>query len=251
MNEEKIFAPKKEHRFYGRRKGKKLKDSRVSLLENFLPKVKLRSFTENEVVKAETLFDIPVKEAWLEIGFGGGEHIAEQSRRNPDVGFIGAEVFINGIASLMVHLTGMELRGDVDPDNIPLKEGRVDNVRVYNEDARDLFPHFADGSFNRIYVLFPDPWPKRKHRDRRFIGPKNLPILARMLKSGGELRVASDDMNYIRWSLEHLMKSELFEWTAKNADDWRNPPSDWVNTRYELKALGKGKKPVYLVFRKK
>jgi len=239
-----------DYRFYGRRKGKKLKPSREVLLESFLPKVRLPDLTDGQNVKPASCFPLPVQSVWLEIGFGGGEHLAEQSRRYPQIGFIGAEVFLNGVTSLLTHLTGMERRGDID-ENIGLAEGRVDNVRVYDEDVRDILPRFQAGSFERIYVLFPDPWPKRRHADRRFIGPRNLPVLARLLKSGGELRVASDDMNYIRWSLEHLMKSPDFEWTAQSADDWRKPPADWVNTRYEMKALAKGKKPVYLIFKRK
>lgn len=239
-----------DYRFYGRRKGKKLKPSREVLLASFLPKVRLSDMEGKQNVDPASCFSLSVGSVWLEIGFGGGEHLAEQSRRHPETGFIGAEVFLNGVTSLLTHLTGMERRGDVD-ENIGLAEGRVDNVRVYDEDVRDILPCFKAGSFERIYVLFPDPWPKRRHADRRFIGPGNLPVLARLLKSGGELRVASDDMNYIRWSLQHLMDSDDFEWTAQTADDWRKPPADWVNTRYEMKALAKGKKPVYLVFKRK
>lgn len=243
-------APRKEHRFYGRRKGKKLKESRVVLLESFLPKVSLPSFEKDDVCDPASLFPFVPEQVWLEVGFGGGEHLAGQALRHPSVGFIGAEVFLNGITSLLVHLTGMEKRGDVDPETVGLQEGRADNVRVYADDVRDLFPHFKDGSFDRIYVLFPDPWPKNRHSDRRFIGPKNIPVLARLLKKGGELRVASDDMTYIRWTLQHLTDSDDFEWTAETADDWRKPPVDWVNTRYEQKALAKGKKPVYLIFKR-
>lgn len=241
----------KEYRFFGRRQGKKLKTSRVVLLDSFLPKVRLRAFEKGEVVDPAREFPFPVSETWLEVGFGGGEHLAEQSRRRPETGFIGAEVFVNGVTSLLAHLSGTEGKGNLDPERTGLAEGRVDNVRVYNEDVRDLFKHFKDASFDRIYVLFPDPWPKNKHSDRRFIGPKNLPVLARLLKSGGQLRIASDDMNYIRWSLEHLMKSADFEWMAGCADDWRKPPADWVPTRYEQKALAQGKKPVYLTFKRR
>ena len=241
----------KEKRFFGRRKGKKLKASRVVLLDSFLPKVRLRHFEASETVDPAGEFPFTPEDVWLEVGFGGGEHLAEQSRRRPDTAFIGAEVFVNGVTSLLAHLSGTEGKGDFDGETVSLAAGRVDNVRVYDEDVRDLFSHFKDASFGRIYVLFPDPWPKKKHRDRRFIGPKNLPVLARLLKSGGELRIASDDMKYIRWSLEHLMKSSDFEWTARRADDWRTPPSDWVPTRYEQKALAQGKKPVYLTFRRK
>ena len=240
----------KEYRFYGRRKGKKLKHSREILLDSFLPKVHLPDIAGQKEVDPASCFSLPLKSFWLEVGFGGGEHLAEQSRCRPETGFIGAEVFLNGVTSLLTHLTGTERRGDVD-ENIGLVAGRVDNVRVYDEDVRDILPCFKAGAFERIYVLFPDPWPKRRHADRRFIGPGNLPVLARLLKSGGELRVASDDMNYIRWSLQHLMAFPDFEWTARTADDWRKPPADWVNTRYEMKALAKGKKPVYLIFKRK
>lgn len=237
----------KENRFFGRRKGKKLNPSREVLYEHFLPKVRLKPLRENERVAAADLFDIPVKSAWLEIGFGGGEHLAAQSEKHRDVGFIGAEVYLNGVTSLLAHLTGTEGVGNLD-ENVGLKEGRADNVRIYDEDARDLFAGLADASFERIYVLFPDPWPKRKHESRRFIGPKNIPVLARLLKKGGLLRVASDDMTYIRWALRHLLDCPEFKWTAQTSADWKNPPDDWEQTRYEQKALAKGKKPVYLTF---
>ncbi len=240
----------RDYQFYGRRKGKKLKPSREVLLSSFLPKVRLPDMAGRKDVDPASCFPVPVRSVWLEVGFGGGEHLAQQALRRPDTGFIGAEVFLNGITSLLTHLTGMERRGDVD-EHVSLAAGRTDNVRIYDNDVRDILPCFKDGAFERIYVLFPDPWPKRRHADRRFIGPKNLPVLARLLKSGGELRVASDDMNYIRWSLEHLMKSPDFEWTAETADDWRKPPADWVNTRYEQKALRQGRKPVYLIFKRK
>ncbi len=238
-----------EYRFYGRRKGKKIKPSRELLLSSFLPKVRLPNIKGQENVKPADCFDIPVESVWLEVGFGGGEHIAQQSLSHPRTGFIGAEVFLNGITSLLTHLTGVERRADFD-ENLSLAEGRVDNVRIYDNDVRDILGSFQPASFDRIYVLFPDPWPKKRHSDRRFIGPKNLPVLSRLLKKGGELRIASDDMNYIRWSLEHLMKSTDFEWTAQTAEDWRRPPADWVGTRYEQKALAKGKKPVYLIFKR-
>lgn len=241
--------PYKENRFYGRRKGKKLNPSREVLHKHFLPKVRLRALGENECVSAADLFDIPVKNVWLEIGFGGGEHLAAQSEKHTDTGFIGAEVYLNGVTSLLAHLTGTEGVGNLD-ENVGLKAGRTDNVRIYDEDARDLFNRLADGSFERIYVLFPDPWPKKKHEDRRFIGPKNIPVLARLLKKGGLLRVASDDMTYIRWALRHLTDCPDFEWTAQTSSDWKNPPDDWEKTRYEQKAIAKGKKPVYLTFKR-
>lgn len=237
----------KEYNFYGRRRGKKLNPSREVLLRCFAPKVRLPVFENGQIVRPSDLFPEKPEKVWLEIGFGGGEHLAEQSFLHPDIGFIGAEVYLNGVTSLLAHLTGTEGTGNV-PENIGLKQGRVDNVRIYDDDVRDLFKHFTPAGFDRIYVLFPDPWPKKRHADRRFIGSKNLPVLASLLKKGGQLRIASDDMNYIRWSLRHLMASNDFEWLARTADDWRKPPTDWVKTRYEQKALKKGAKPVYLSF---
>ncbi len=239
----------KAYQFYGRRKGKKIKPSREVLLDHLLPRLRLPRFDENQSVSPDCVFPFKPKEVWLEIGFGGGEHLAEQSFRYQDIGFVGAEVFLNGVTSLLTHLSGKERTDDIGQD-VCLKEGRTDNVRIYDEDVRDILPSFQASSFDRIYVLFPDPWPKRKHKDRRFIGPKNLAVLSRLLKKGGELRIASDDMNYIRWSLEHLLKHQDFQWTAQTSLDWTSPPCDWVSTRYEQKALAKGKKPIYLIFKR-
>ena len=240
----------RDYQFYGRRKGKKIKASREKLLEVLLPKVRLPEMEKVHDVDPVSFFPVSVNAVWLEVGFGGGEHLAQQSLRHTDIGFIGAEVYLNGITSLLTHLSGMERRGDVGED-VSLAHGRVDNVRIYDNDVRDILPRFKDGAFDRIYVLFPDPWPKKRHADRRFIGPKNIPALIRLLKADGKLYLASDDMNYIRWSLEHLMQFPELEWTAQTAQDWRCPPKDWVETRYEQKALAKGKKPIYLIFKRK
>ena len=160
-----------------------------------------------------------------------------------------AEVFLNGVASLVAHLAGAHENADL-ADNASIAPERTDNVRIYNDDVRPLLNVLPDASLDKIFVLFPDPWPKKRHASRRFIGPTNIPKLARLLKEGGELRVASDDMNYIRWSLEHLCASPYFTWTAKSSQDWKNPPADWVNTRYEMKAYAAGRKPVYLIFKR-
>ncbi len=235
-------------KFFGRRKGKKIRPGRASLLDDLLPKLAIKTPESGEKISPPLLFPFTPKEVWLEVGFGGGEHLAEQARRNPDIGIIGAEVFINGVASLLAHLTNSHQDG---ADGAPvISQDRTDNVRIYNDDVRLLFEALPDACFSRIFVLFPDPWPKKRHEGRRFIGPSNLPTLARLLKKGGELRVASDDMTYIRWSLEHLTSSPLFAWTAKDASDWTNPPANWVNTRYEQKAIKAGRKPVYLSFKR-
>ncbi|MBR7158706.1 MAG: tRNA (guanosine(46)-N7)-methyltransferase TrmB [Alphaproteobacteria bacterium] len=236
-------------KFFGRRKGKKLRPKRENLLNELLPKLKISLPAEGETVSPAEWFSFNPKEVWLEVGFGGGEHLAAQALKNPEVAFIGAEVFLNGVASLVAHLAGAHENADL-ADNASIAPERTDNVRIYNDDVRPLLNVLPDASLDKIFVLFPDPWPKKRHASRRFIGPTNIPKLARLLKEGGELRVASDDMNYIRWSLEHLCASPYFTWTAKSSQDWKNPPADWVNTRYEMKAYAAGRKPVYLIFKR-
>jgi tRNA (guanine-N7-)-methyltransferase len=219
-------------RFYGRRHGRRLRVGRGRLLQELLPKLEIPA--GDDLIDPSTLFEV-VREYWLEIGFGGGEHMAAQAAENPDVGFIGCEPFINGIARL---LTDVEDRG-------------LQNIRLHADDARPLLDRVADASIARAFVLFPDPWPKNRHANRRFINPENLTTLARLLRDDGELRVASDEMGYIRWTLYHVRAHGDFEWTAVSARDWRERPSDWPPTRYEGKALAAGRQCVYLRFRRR
>ncbi len=236
-------------KFFGRRKGKKLRPKRENLFNELLPKLKISLPEEGKPADPAEWFTFTPKEIWLEVGFGGGEHLAAQALKNPDTAFIGAEVFLNGVASLVAHLAGAHENGDL-AEEAKISSERADNVRIYNDDVRPLLNVLPEASLDRVFVLFPDPWPKKRHASRRFIGPVNIPKLARLLKEGGELRIASDDMNYIRWTLEHLCQSPYFSWTAKSAEDWKNPPKDWVNTRYELKSLAAGRKPIYLIFKR-
>ena len=219
--------------FYGRRKGKTLRPGRARLMETLLPEIAVPG--GEGILEPRALFAAPVAEAWLEIGFGGGEHLAGQAENHPDVGIVGCEAFLNGVARLMALLD---------------KGNATDRVRIHHGDVRPLMPRFVAASFSRIFVLFPDPWPKTRHAKRRFIGPDNLPELARLLADGGELRVASDDMTYIRWALRHLMDDVNFTWMAEGPEDWLRRPDDWVPTRYEAKAIRQGRKPVVLRFRR-
>jgi len=173
-----------------------------------------------------------VREVWLEIGFGSGEHLVELAARHPDVGFIGCEAFVSGVAALVarVHDEGLA------------------NVRIFDDDARPLLQRIAAGSLSRAFLLFPDPWPKRRHAPRRFIQTATLDQLARILRAGGEFRVASDDTTYVRWALEQVTNDRRFAWQARRAADWREPPADWVPTRYEAKAKRHGRVCVYLSF---
>jgi tRNA (guanine-N7-)-methyltransferase len=168
----------------------------------------------------------------LEVGFGGGEHLAEQARRHPDTGFIGCEPFENGVAKLLTQVQASGLR----------------NVRVVPDDARDILVRLPDASLSFVFVLFPDPWPKLRHHKRRFIQTRTLDQIHRLLKPGGELRIATDHTDYGQWALMHLMRDNRFEWAAKRAADWRVRPDVWVATRYEQKALKAGRSCIYLRF---
>lgn len=237
-------------RFYGRRVGKKLKASRQSLLENLLPKIAITKDQLNGLIKPHLWFASTPREFWLEVGFGGGEHTAEQALKNPEVGIIATEVFINGIASLLAHINGSHHDGQLI-NNSQIADNRKDNIRIFADDARLLLPFLPDNCLAKIFLLFPDPWPKKKHASRRFVNSQNLPEIIRLLKPGGEFRIASDNLNYIRWSLEHLIVNPNFDWLAESPKDWQTPPLDWIPTRYEQKALAQGLKPVYLRFMKK
>jgi tRNA (guanine-N7-)-methyltransferase len=172
---------------------------------------------------------------WLEIGFGSGEHLASQAASHPELLLVGSEVYRNGIASLLGQI---EARG-------------LANIRLWPEDARDLLDRLPDGAVARLFLLFPDPWPKARHAERRFIGPGNLPSLARIMAPGALLRVATDDPTYLAWILDHLPGHPAFRWLVEGPEDWRRRPDDWPPTRYEQKALREGRKPAYLTFERR
>lgn len=167
----------------------------------------------------------------LEIGFGGGEHLAAQAAAHPDQRFIGVEPFLNGVASCLRHI----------------EESGVQNVRLHHGDAREVIARLPDASLDLCYILFPDPWPKLRHHKRRLIQPDFLDALARALKPGGEVRFATDWANYAAWTLEQFTRDVRFKWTAERAADWRGPRPGHVATRYEQKKLGDCA-PVFLQF---
>lgn len=224
-------------RLYGRRKGRPLRKRKAGLLEEALPRLTFAPPAPGESLDPAGLFPKPVDDVWLEVGFGGGHHLAWQAAHNRDagrrVGVIGCEPFVNGVAGLLALVDEQDL---------------YDDVRILPDDARPLLDALPDASIGRAFVLFADPWPKKRHWDRRFIGPENLARLSRVLKDGAELRLASDDMGLARWMLEHTVKHADFEWTARGPQDWRVRPADWPPTRYEEKALIAGRKPVFLRF---
>ena len=175
------------------------------------------------------------REIWLEIGFGGGEHLAWQAERHPNIGFIGAEVFEQGVARLLRRLDDAGLA----------------NVRVHHGDGRDMIDALPEHAIGRVFVLFPDPWPKARHHKRRLIRADIVTALAGIMTDRAELRLATDDMDYVRWMLERLVGHPAFEWTARGAEDWRTRPDDWPETRYEAKARAQGRRPAFLRFRRR
>lgn len=182
----------------------------------------------------QALFPVPVDEVWLEIGFGGGEHLAAQAVSHPRVGIIGAEPFVNGVVKLLRAVDEADLR----------------NVRVWDEDATALLSALPDASLARVYLLYPDPWPKRRQRKRRFVSDESLAEIARVLKPGGVFRFASDIDDYAGWTLVRAARCPHLSWTAETTADWTKPWTGWPGTRYEAKAILAGRPPTYLEFRR-
>jgi len=221
-------------RVYGRRAGRRLRPGRQALLDELLPKLRLEPPTSGWLEPAQ-LFPRAADDLWVEIGFGGGEHLAWQAAHHPQIGFIGAEPFVNGVARLLGYVADRQL----------------DNVRIVDDDVRPVLDALPDACVGRLFVLFPDPWPKRRHHRRRIVGPETLDGLARILKDGAELRAASDDAGHVAWMLRHVRGHADFEWTARRPGDWRRRPDDWPPTRYEAKAQAAGRPPTYLCFRRR
>jgi tRNA (guanine-N7-)-methyltransferase len=181
------------------------------------------------------LFDRPVAAVWLEIGFGAGEHLAAQAARLRHHGLIGCEVFENGVVKLLAEIERLDLA----------------NLRLLIDDARPLLDALAEASLERVFILFPDPWPKLRHHKRRLVSTATLDALARAMADGAELRLATDDMDYLRWILERVTTHAAFEWLARRPQDWRERPPDWPATRYEQKALAASRRPAFLRFRRR
>lgn len=219
--------------FFGRRKGHPLKPRQAALFDALLPRLAL-DLTKPAPVDLRALFATPVDDLRLEIGFGGSEHLIAQAKAHPRTGFIGTDAFVNAVGKALVAID----------------EGALPNIRLHFGDASDLLDWLTGYSLSRIDLLYPDPWPKRRHWKRRFIQDDTLKRLARILKKDGELRFATDIADYAAYALARVMRSADFTWTAERADDWRNPWPDFVGTRYEAKARREGRRPAYFVFRR-
>ena len=220
-------------RTFGRRKGHRLRPAQQRLIDTVLPglRVPVKPLAAADL---RALFAVSGGDVALEIGFGAAEHLLWQAARQPHTGFIGCEPYLNGVAKAVA---GIEQQG-------------LANIRLYDGDARDILPLLPSGSLSSIYLLFPDPWPKKRHNKRRFVSDETVQEFARLLRPGGFFRFASDIADYVSWTLTHLQRAPDFEWCASTASDWRHRPQDWPATRYEEKAIAAGRKPAYLTFRR-
>jgi len=225
-------SPASQRAFFGRRKGHPLRARQIALFDTLLPRLSL-DLSKPAPTDLRTLFD-GVDEIRLEIGFGGAEHLIAQAKANTRIGFIGSDGFINAIAKALV----------------PIHADKLGNIRLHHGDASKLIDWLPAAGLSRIDLLYPDPWPKKRHWKRRFIQDDSLKRLARILKSGGELRFATDIASYADHALMRVLRSQDFVWTAERADDWRQAWADFVGTRYEAKAKREGRTPAYFTFRK-
>jgi tRNA (guanine-N7-)-methyltransferase len=219
--------------FFGRRKGHALRPHQAALMETLLPQLAIDLASPAPPDLAE-LFPVPVDSTRLEIGFGGGEHMIAQARHHPGTGFVGVEPFVNGMAKALAAI----------------EEKKLANIRLHFGDATFLLEWLRRGALARIDLIYPDPWPKRRHWKRRFVQDRSIAELARVLRLGGEFRFATDIPDYAAWTLEHMARSPAFRWTAERADDWRLPWCGFSGTRYEAKAKREGRVPCYLIFRR-
>jgi tRNA (guanine-N7-)-methyltransferase len=225
--------PHRHGAFFGRRKGPPLRAHQAGLLKTLLPRLAL-NLDAPAPENLATLFPVPVDDVRLEIGFGGAEHLIAQAQENPRSGFIGAEPFVNGMAKALVAIG----------------ETKIANIRLHHADATRLIDWLPAGALARIDLLYPDPWPKRRHWKRRFVSDASILKFARALRPGGEFRFATDWPDYAAWTLQRALRSPMFAWTAERADDWRTPWPGFTRTRYEAKAIREGRTPCYLVFRR-
>jgi tRNA (guanine-N7-)-methyltransferase len=221
-------GPARARTLYGRSRGKTLRAGQERLLAEALPRF---SIAPEELAEGRAFTPTP-REVWLEIGFGAGEHLIEQAKANPDVGVVGCEPFLNGIVAVLAGL----------------KRENISNVRLRRGDAQAVINAVPDAFFSRVFLLYPDPWPKRRHHKRRVVSPSLTAALARVMRRGAELRFVTDIDDYAGWTLSRFLASPHFRWAAVRADDWCRPWPGWRPTRYEAKARFDGRRSVYLTF---
>ena len=207
---------------FGRNRGRSLSAHQQRLVENLLPLLAID--TDHPIIPSSDH-----RPTSLEIGFGGGEHLAAQARHHPETLYLGSEPYINGVAKLLAVIDREKLT----------------NIRIDTRDVRELLKELPSASLDEIFILFPDPWPKARHHKRRLINYETLALLARVHKPGGRLLIATDHADYAAWILEHLSQSQDYAWLAESAADWQTPPSDWTETKYQRKTSGEGRQPMF------
>ena len=215
---------------WGRRKGKTLRAYQAGLMDSLLPALTVP--VDAALDDPFGLFTLRPDDLRLEIGFGGGEHLALDAQTHPDRGYFGCEPFIDGVAKLLAEIDTRDLG----------------NLRIHAGDAGQLIDALPTASLSGVYILYPDPWPKRRHRERRFVSDALLSRLARAMRPGAELRFATDIDDYAGWTLARILRSKDFSWTAREPEEWLKPWTGWPGTRYEAKAFREGRRPVYLTF---
>lgn len=220
--------PARALRTFGRTGGRPLSPRRQALVDTLLPKLIV---PETGALDLRSVFGTDPEQVWLEIGFGGGEHLAGQASKHPHMNAIGAEPFVEGVAKLLAQID----------------DNALSNIRIHPGDVRDVMDRLPEQSVDRVFILFPDPWPKTRHRKRRLVQPTFLESLARILKPGGQVRFATDIADYANSALAAFLADRRFAWNARQAADWRDAPNDHIATRYERKRLGDCP-PVYLDF---
>lgn len=226
-----------ELRSFGRRRGRKLSARQQHLVDTLLPPLSV-DVSEPAPGNLASLFAAPVDEIWLEIGFGGGEHLVWQARANPCVGMVGCEPFLDGVVKV---LSAVDEAARAQPP-------ALGNIRLHPDDARPLLRWLPERSIARAFILFPDPWPKARQQKRRLVSEATLADLARLLRPGAELRLATDIASYARVMLLAIRQQGGFSWTAEAPADWRQRPADWPQTRYEAKAVAAGRRCYYFRF---
>ena len=217
-----------DRHFFGRRKGKTLRARQASLTETLLPRLRVTP----ESLKADSDHLSGFEDLWIEIGFGGGEHLTCDAQLNPRVRFIGCEPFVNGVAKLLASV----------------EENNLENIRIFDGDALAILSALPEASLGRITILYPDPWPKFRQRKRRFVSADSVAQMARTLRDGAAVHFATDIDDYSAWTLARFTKSDAFVWEANASGDWTNPWPAWPGTRYEAKAIREGRPPAYLTF---
>ena len=224
-----LYVKNSKRELYGRNKGHKLSVRQNELMTSLLPRLRVDI---HKTARDCSLFSGIFDEVWMEIGFGGGEHLTWQAAKHEKVGFLGCEPFVNGVAKVVSQI----------------EDDGLENIRLYDDDARLVLEWLPDSVLSKVFILFPDPWPKKRHRKRRFIGEDTLDLISSAMQHGAKLHFATDIGDYAKTALLAFLRHKSFKWLDNRPVDWRQRHEERPVTRYEQKALTAGRKPAYLTF---